>query len=57
MGPSFVDGANRELCIVIVHFEMLRSGIRYVRSLQVPTTQRRRSPNRVSRSIRESATT
>lgn len=33
MDPSSVDGANGELCIVIVHFEMLSSGIRHVQSI------------------------
>lgn len=33
MDPSFVDGANGELCIVIVHFEMLRSDIKHVQSI------------------------
>lgn len=28
-----LDGANGELCIVIVHFEMLRSDIRHVQSI------------------------
>lgn len=32
MDPSFVDGANGELCITIVHFEMLRSDIRHMYS-------------------------